>query len=114
MHQCVIYDSNQSNARLMGIESDRKEMKEMDKEKTDKLGTDHKRQRRELICFRHGFVLHICGCRYLISERLFGTLPEEEKKYWHSHQFEVSVSGVLSSAQPAQRAAALTAAQPAS
>ena len=25
---------------------------------------------------------------------MFNTLPEEEKKYWHSHQYEVSVSGI--------------------
>jgi hypothetical protein len=50
--QCVIYDTNQPDARLIGIE-------------------------------------------YIISARLFGGLPEEEKGYWHSHQFEVK-SGQLS------------------
>ncbi|MBV9998312.1 MAG: OBAP family protein [Verrucomicrobia bacterium] len=50
--QCVIYDSNQPDARLIGIE-------------------------------------------YIISARLFGSLPEEEKRYWHSHQYEVK-SGELS------------------
>ena len=49
--QCVIYDANQADARLIGIE-------------------------------------------YIISARLFGGLPEEEKRYWHSHQFEVK-SGQL-------------------
>jgi hypothetical protein len=29
----------------------------------------------------------------LISERLFNTLPMEERVYWHSHHFEVAVSG---------------------
>lgn len=33
-------------------------------------------------------------CRYLISERLFHTLPADEQRYWHSHQFEVR-SGTL-------------------
>jgi hypothetical protein len=49
--QCVIYDTNQSDARLIGIE-------------------------------------------YIISARLFVNLPDEEKRYWHSHQFEVK-SGQL-------------------
>ena len=46
MRQCVIYDSNKLDARLIGIE-------------------------------------------YIISGELFQKLPEEEKKYWHSHEFEV-------------------------
>jgi hypothetical protein len=49
--QCVIYDTNQSDARLIGIE-------------------------------------------YIVSARLFEGLPEEEKRYWHSHQFEIK-SGQL-------------------
>lgn len=51
MHQCVIYDSDESNARLIGIE-------------------------------------------YIITKELFETLPDEEKKYWHSHVYEVK-SGTL-------------------
>lgn len=50
-HQCVIYDANQPNAKLIGIE-------------------------------------------YIVSEKLFKTLPEEEKKLWHSHHYEVK-SGEL-------------------
>lgn len=50
-HQCVIYDANQANAKLIGIE-------------------------------------------YIVSEKLFKTLPEEEKKLWHSHHYEVK-SGEL-------------------
>lgn len=49
--QCVIYDSDKKEARLIGIE-------------------------------------------YIISRRLFETLPEEEKKLWHSHVYEVK-SGQL-------------------
>lgn len=49
--QCVIYDGNTEDAKIMGIE-------------------------------------------YIISERLFKTLPEEEKKLWHSHVHEVK-SGTL-------------------
>jgi hypothetical protein len=36
----------------------------------------------------------IMGIEYIISERLFNTLPEEEKKLWHSHHYEVK-SGEL-------------------
>lgn len=36
----------------------------------------------------------IMGVEYIVSERLFKTLPEEEKKLWHSHHYEVK-SGTL-------------------
>lgn len=36
----------------------------------------------------------IMGVEYIISARLFKTLPEEEKKLWHSHHYEVK-SGTL-------------------
>ena len=51
VHQAIIYDGNDENAKIMGVE-------------------------------------------YIISERLFKTLPEEEKKLWHSHHYEVK-SGTL-------------------
>lgn len=51
MFQCVIYDGNVADAKLMGVE-------------------------------------------YIISERLFKTLPEAEKALWHSHVHEVK-SGQL-------------------
>lgn len=51
LHQCVIYDGNSDDAKLIGVE-------------------------------------------YLISERLFKTLPEEEKRLWHSHAYEVK-AGLL-------------------
>lgn len=34
------------------------------------------------------------GVEYIVSERLFGRLPEEEKSYWHPHNFEI-LSGQL-------------------
>ena len=34
------------------------------------------------------------GVEYIISEKLFGTLPEEERKYWHPHNGEI-LSGQL-------------------
>lgn len=51
VYQCIIYDSDQPNARLIGIE-------------------------------------------YIISETLFKGLPDEEKKLWHSHRYEI-MSGLL-------------------
>ena len=51
LHQCVIFDSNQPDARLIGIE-------------------------------------------YIVSEDRFRRLPEEEKRLWHSHHYEVK-SGEL-------------------
>ncbi len=50
-HQCVIYSSNQRDAKLIGIE-------------------------------------------YIVSEKVFKTLPDEEKRLWHSHHYEVK-SGEL-------------------
>ncbi|MCG7309437.1 OBAP family protein [Brachybacterium sp. ACRRE] len=51
LHQCVIFDRNSPDARLIGIE-------------------------------------------YIISEERFRALPEEEKKLWHSHHYEIK-SGIL-------------------
>ena len=51
MHQCIIFDSNKPDARLIGIE-------------------------------------------YIISEERFRGLPDEEKRLWHSHHYEVK-SGQL-------------------
>lgn len=51
LHQCVIFDKNAPDARLIGIE-------------------------------------------YIITEERFRSLPDEEKKLWHSHHYEVK-SGVL-------------------
>jgi hypothetical protein len=51
IHQCVIFDANHAQARLIGIE-------------------------------------------YIVSERLFRQLPEDEKPLWHSHHYETT-SGQL-------------------
>ncbi|OBZ75603.1 hypothetical protein A0H81_04239 [Grifola frondosa] len=50
-HQCIIYDSAEPDAKLIGIE-------------------------------------------YIVSEKIFESLPDEEKKYWHSHKYEIE-SGLL-------------------
>lgn len=36
----------------------------------------------------------LLGVEYIITERLFGVLPPEERKYWHSHAYEVK-SGLM-------------------
>ncbi|KAF7732874.1 hypothetical protein EC973_000150 [Apophysomyces ossiformis] len=41
----------------------------------------------------------LIGIEYIISEKLFAALDDEEKKYWHSHDFEVR-SGVLAAVAP--------------
>jgi hypothetical protein len=51
LHQCVIFDRNAPDARLIGIE-------------------------------------------YIIGEERFRSLPEEEKRLWHSHHYEIK-SGIL-------------------
>jgi len=56
-HQCVIFDSNEKNARLIGIE-------------------------------------------YIVSERIFLSLPEEEKKLWHSHAYEVKSGELIAPGVP--------------
>lgn len=42
----------------------------------------------------NGESARIMGVEYIVSERLFQGLPEEEKKLWHSHSYEVK-SGTL-------------------
>jgi hypothetical protein len=37
---------------------------------------------------------NLIGIEYIISEKLFDTLPAEEKKYWHPHNYEI-LSGQL-------------------
>jgi len=41
----------------------------------------------------------LIGVEYMITAKIFDTLPVEEKKYWHSHNFEVK-SGILVMPQP--------------
>jgi hypothetical protein len=38
---------------------------------------------------------NLIGIEYIISERLFETLPDDEKPYWHPHNYEI-LSGQLS------------------
>lgn len=43
----------------------------------------------------------LMGVEYIISERLFKTLPAEEKKLWHSHQYEVKSGSLIAPGLPA-------------
>ena len=43
----------------------------------------------------------LMGVEYIISERLFNTLPPEEKKLWHSHQYEVKSGTLIAPGLPA-------------
>jgi hypothetical protein len=56
--QCVIYDSNESGARLIGVE-------------------------------------------YILSERIFKTLTDDEKQLWHSHRYETSSGELIMPSIPA-------------
>ena len=38
---------------------------------------------------------NLIGIEYIVSEKLFEELPEEEKRYWHPHNYEI-LSGQLS------------------
>ncbi|MGP2448494.1 uncharacterized protein DUF1264 [Pantoea sp. PNA 14-12] len=43
----------------------------------------------------------LMGVEYIISERLYRTLPAEEKKLWHSHQYEVKSGSLVAPGLPA-------------
>ena len=53
MHQCLLYDSCEKNAKLLGVE-------------------------------------------YIVSDKVYRRLPENEKKYWHPHTYEVLAGGLIS------------------
>lgn len=42
----------------------------------------------------------IMGIEYIVSEKLFKTLPAEERKLWHSHVFEVKSGEVIAPGIP--------------
>jgi hypothetical protein len=52
MHQCLLFDSFERNAKLIGIE-------------------------------------------YIVSDRLYRQLSDDEKKYWHPHTYEVLAGGLI-------------------
>ena len=53
-----------------------------------------------LIYDKHDRNARLIGIEYMITSRLYKTLPEEERKLWHSHVFEVK-SGLLIMPTPA-------------
>lgn len=57
LHQCIIYDGNTNDAKIMGIE-------------------------------------------YIVSARLFASLPEAEKALWHSHVHEVKSGHLVAPSVP--------------
>jgi hypothetical protein len=42
----------------------------------------------------------IMGVEYIVSERLFKTLPADEKKLWHSHRYEVKSGSLMAPGLP--------------
>jgi hypothetical protein len=43
----------------------------------------------------------LMGVEYIISEKLFKTLPQEERKLWHSHHYEVKSGELIAPGIPA-------------
>lgn len=66
-HQCIIYDSDQPNAKLIGI---------------------------EYIVSEKVSTVQLADARADRTKQIFDSLPAEEKRYWHSHKYEVE-SGYL-------------------
>jgi hypothetical protein len=52
MFQCILFDSCEKNAKLLGVE-------------------------------------------YIVSDKIYRALPDEEKKYWHPHTYEVLGGGLI-------------------
>ncbi|MGY1712346.1 OBAP family protein [Geodermatophilus sp. SYSU D00758] len=44
---------------------------------------------------------NLIGVEYIVSEHLFGTLPEDERPYWHPHNFEVFSGTLIAPGLPA-------------
>lgn len=65
-HQCIIYDSDEPTARLIGIEY-------IVSEEVSSY----------LAALTGGYVRHV------LLPQTFKALPTEEKRYWHSHKYEV-------------------------
>lgn len=48
----------------------------------------------------------LLGVEYIVSDRLYRGLPDEEKKYWHPHTYEVLGGGLIAPGMPADDEAA--------
>ena len=66
VHQCIIYDSREKGAKLLGVE-------------------------------------------YIISDAIYKTLPESEKRYYHSHTYEITAGLLVVPGMPAAEEDALMA-----
>ncbi len=53
-----------------------------------------------LIYDGNGSNAKLMGVEYIISARLFATLPEDEKKLWHSHDYEVKSGSLVAPGLP--------------
>lgn len=58
MHQCLLFDSCNPGAKLLGVE-------------------------------------------YIVSDKIYRGLPDDEKKYWHPHTYEVLAGGLIAPGMPA-------------
>lgn len=43
---------------------------------------------------------NLTGVEYIVSEKLFNSLPSSEKKYWHPHNYEILSGGLIAPAIP--------------
>jgi hypothetical protein len=43
---------------------------------------------------------NLTGIEYIISEKLFATLPENERQYWHPHNYEILAGQLLAPGLP--------------
>ncbi len=53
-----------------------------------------------LIYDGNGSDAKLMGVEYIISARLFATLPDDEKKLWHSHDYEVKSGSLVAPGLP--------------
>ncbi|WP_218105956.1 DUF1264 domain-containing protein [Micromonospora citrea] len=49
---------------------------------------------------------NLIGVEYIVSERLYGTLPRDERRFWHPHNYEVLGGSLIAPGlpEPAERA----------
>jgi hypothetical protein len=43
---------------------------------------------------------HLIGIEYIVSARVFATLPDDEKRLWHSHHYEVKSGELVAPGMP--------------
>ncbi|CAI5475357.1 unnamed protein product [Closterium sp. Yama58-4] len=83
--QCIVFDSDQPNARIVGVEyivTESVFKKLPEEENLNALCVPSKTIT--------PFTQHPAGVEYIVTEAVFKKLPEEEKHLWHSHYYEAS------------------------